>query len=471
MTSPPIARVRPGSLAAAAGIRPGDCLVRIAGKEPRDVIDVLFYQADATVPVSVLKPDGSIVELVFEKHPDEDLGLEWDIATWDGMRLCNNNCFFCFLKGLPKGLRRSLYLKDDDYRLSFLHGNFVTLTNLTEDDWERLAEQRLSPLHVSVHATDPELRRRMLKNPRAPDIREQLRRLGELGIQCHTQVVVCPGVNDGEHLRRTLRDLVELYPAVLTVAIVPVGASPLLEDRAARRDGMPLEPPTPESARAIVRLARPFQREARRRYGRTVVQLSDEYYLTAGEPVPGAATYDGFPQYENGVGMVRTLLDDWHRLRARLRRRPMQARIEGAIIATGTLVAPTIAAMATEFNALTGAKLEVIGVTNRAFGERVNAAGLVHGRAYLDAVAATKAPLAIVPRTSLDYFGRYFLDSMSVEEFASRLGRPVAFVDTWAEVLAAVTSGPRAPVPNKAANGIHWSLPTPHIERVLASAR
>ncbi|MCS7294707.1 MAG: DUF512 domain-containing protein [Chloroflexota bacterium] len=461
MSSPPISRVRPGSLADLAGIRPGDQLLRIAGREPRDVIDVLFLQADACVPVTIAKADGTVEELVFEKHPDEDLGLEWDVATWDGIRLCNNNCFFCFLKGLPKGLRRTLYLKDDDYRLSFLHGNFVTLTNLREEDWERLAEQRLSPLHVSVHTTDPELRRRMLKNPEAPDIREQLRRLGSLGIQCHTQIVVCPGVNDGDQLRRSLGELLELHPTVLTVAVVPVGASPLLEERAAKRDGLPLEPPTREYARGIVALVRPFQREARRRFGRTVVQLADEYYLAAGEPVPGAAAYDGFPQYENGIGMVRCLLDGWYRLRARLRRRPLAMRYPRAVIVTGTLVAPVIAAVAEEFAALTGAALEVVPAPNRAFGERVNAAGLIHGRDYLAALEGHEAPLVLVPRTSLDYYGRYFLDSMDVGEFARHLGRPVAFVDSWADVLEAMTAGPRPPRRNAAANGIHWSVPEP----------
>lgn len=459
MTSPPIARVRPHSLAAEAGIAPGDRLVSIGGRVPRDVIDVRFYEADPVVPVVVLKADGREEAIVFEKHPDEDLGLEWEVATWDSIRVCNNNCFFCFLKGLPKGLRRTLYLKDDDYRLSFLHGNFVTLTNLTEADWERLAEQRLSPLHVSVHATDPELRRRMLKNPTAPDIREQLRRLGGLGIQCHTQIVVCPGVNDGEHLVRSLRELLDLHPTVLTVAVVPVGASPLLEERAARRDGLPVEPPSPQYARSILSLLRPFQREARRRFGRTVVHAADEYYLTAGVPVPGATAYDGFPQYENGVGMVRRLLDEWRRTCRRLRRQPLRPQFRRAAIATGTLIAPTIATMAREVAALADVELEVVPVPNRAFGERVNAAGLIHGQEYLRALKAKGAPLAIVPRASLDYFGRHFLDSLSVEEFVGELGRPVAFADSWSDVAAALAGYPPSPARRRATNGVHWSEP------------
>ncbi|MCL6645831.1 MAG: DUF512 domain-containing protein, partial [Dehalococcoidia bacterium] len=313
-----ISGVRPGSLADLAGLEPGDAVVRINGRVPRDVVDVQFYAAEAELEVLVRKANGLDDLIVFEKEIDEDIGWEFERATWDEVILCNNNCFFCFLKGLPKGMRKTLYVKDDDYRLSFLHGNFVTLTNLTEDDWARLEEQRLSPLNVSVHATDLELRRRMLANPDAPDILGQLRRLGELGIQAHTQIVLCPGVNDGEHLARSIAELGALYPTVLTISVVPVGASPRLEEWALERDGIPLERPTPAYAREVIDLIRPFQREFRRRFGATIVQCSDEYYMTAGLPVPPARAYDGFPQYENGIGMVRRMLDDWARTRRRL---------------------------------------------------------------------------------------------------------------------------------------------------------
>ena len=202
-----VAGIRPGSLAEEAGIEPGDTIVTVAGRVPRDVVDVQFYSAENEVEVLVRKANGLDELLLFEKEIDEDLGLEFDRATWDEVTLCNNNCFFCFLKGLPKGMRKTLYMKDDDYRLSFLHGNFVTLTNLTDDDWARLEEQRLSPLNVSVHATELGLRRRMLGNDDAPDIIAQLQRLGKMGLSAHTQIVLCPGVNDGEHLERSVRDL------------------------------------------------------------------------------------------------------------------------------------------------------------------------------------------------------------------------------------------------------------------------
>src|SRR5215217_1534377 len=321
--------VRPGTLAAEAGLQPGMRVLAADGRTLRDVIDYQFYTAEERVALAVQHTDGSEHRYRFGKHPDEDLGLEFAEATWDGTRICANACFFCFLKGLPKGLRRSLYIKDDDYRLSFLHGNFVTLTNLTEEDWDRLAEQRLSPLNVSVHATEPELRKRMLGYREAEDIIPQLGRLGALGIRAHTQVVLCPGVNDGPALERTATDLAALYPTVQTISVVPVGATIQYEERMAavgKTDGTAAC--SPEYARALIRLARPLQRAFRRDHGVTLLYLADEYYLIAargyrgrstrsegvGEPhgspnwsklVPGAATYDGFPQYENGIGMTR----------------------------------------------------------------------------------------------------------------------------------------------------------------------
>ena len=253
-----ISGVRPGSLADQAGIAAGDSVVALDGRVLRDVVDYQFYQAEAEVELHLRSAAGLDDLIVFEKEIDEDLGLEFERATWDEVTLCNNNCFFCFLKGLPKGMRRTLYVKDDDYRLSFLHGNFVTLTNLSEADWARLEEQRLSPLNVSVHATELDLRRLMLANDTAPDIVDQLRRLGALGLQAHTQVVLCPGVNDGPHLERSITDLAALFPTVQTISVVPVGASPKLEDWSLSRDHIELVKPTPAYAREVIALLRPL---------------------------------------------------------------------------------------------------------------------------------------------------------------------------------------------------------------------
>ena len=447
-----------GSLAEEAGIEPGDTIVSIDGRVLRDAVDYQFFAAEPEITARFRKADGSEDIVLFEKDPDEDLGLGFERATWDGVQVCNNTCFFCFLKGLPKGLRKPLYLKDDDYRLSFLHGNFVTLTNLTDDDWARLEEQRLSPLNVSVHATEVELRRKLLGNERAPDVVEQLERLRDLGLRCHTQIVLTPGVNDGEALQRSLRDLTELYPTVQTVSVVPVGASPKLEEWSRDRDGIELVAPEREFARGLIATIRRFQRSCEEEFGHSVVQCSDEYYLAAGRPLPAAARYDGFPQYENGIGMVRTLLDDWTRLRRRLRARPApELAGKRVAIACGRLIGPVLTRLTAEFAAETGIEASVHPVTNTLFGERVNVSGLLSGADYVRTLAGTEADLVLLPRTSLDYFGERFLDSMTVAEVTEGIGAPVAFATSLSEAFDALREGPHAPEPGVAPNGAFWS--------------
>ena len=466
-----VAAVAEGSLAAAAGIKAGDAILEIDGRALRDAVDYQFLAAEPEITARFRKANGAEDLVVFEKHPDEDLGLAFERATWDGVTVCDNQCFFCFLKGLPKGLRKPLYLKDDDYRLSFLHGNFVTLTNLTEADWARLEEQRLSPLNVSVHATDAALRRRLLGNPRAPDVLAQLERLGALGLRAHTQIVLTPGVNDGEALERSLRDLTALHPTVQTVSVVPVGASPQLEERALERDGLTLPPPERDYARRLIAVVRRYQRACEAAHGRGVVQCADEYYLAAGRPPPAARRYDGFPQYENGIGMTRWLLDDWRRLRRRLRARP-EPELAGrrVALACGTLIAPVLERLAAELSAETGVEASVHPVPNELFGERVNVSGLLPGEGLTRALAGVEADLAALPRTSLDYFGERFLDGLTAEEATARLPMPAAFVSTLGEVVAALREGPAAPGPASAPNGAFWSesgegLPEAGLER------
>ncbi|MGD9935249.1 MAG: DUF512 domain-containing protein [Dehalococcoidia bacterium] len=457
----PISGVRNGSLAEEAGIEAGDQLLELDGRVLRDAVDYQFYQAAEEVQVHLRKANGLEELLVFEKEIDEDIGIEFERATWDDVTLCNNNCFFCFLKGLPKGLRKPLYLKDDDYRLSFLHGNFVTLTNLDESDWDRLAEQRLSPLNISVHATDLKLRRSMLGNASAPHVLEQIRRLGALDLRVHAQIVLCPGVNDGAWLEQSLAELVALYPVVQTVSVVPVGASPRLEEWSETRDGIRLERPTPEYARSVVALMRPIQRQCRREHGVTVAQCSDEYYLASGEPIPGRASYDGFPQYENGVGMVRTMLEDWTRTKRRLARQPRPAATGRIAIATGALAAPVLTGIAAEAEPVFGAAIEVVPVVNSLFGERVNVAGLLPGAAFAEALArvAGSADAVVLPRASLDYFGKQFLDGMTPAALEGALGVPVFFASQWSEVGAIVQGRAKPARRGEQSNGAMWSEP------------
>ncbi|HEY7294117.1 MAG TPA: DUF512 domain-containing protein [Dehalococcoidia bacterium] len=455
--------VEQGSLAEEAGIRAGMRLLSVNGHALRDVVDYQFHAAEPRVELA-LDDGAALRRVVIEKHPDEAIGLAFDAATFDGTRICANKCFFCFLKGLPKGMRRTLYVKDDDYRLSFLHGNFVTLTNLSEADWRRLEEQRLSPLNISVHATDTTLRRAMLGYPAAEDILEQIRRLGSFGIRCHTQIVLCPGVNDGTQLGRSVHELAALYPTVQSVSIVPVGATMQYEERAAARGKDDLDACDPDFARALIVAVRPWQREFRRRTGASIVYLADEYYLTAGGAVPGAALYDGFEQYENGIGMTRRLIDDCRRSLRWLRRRGVTFERRAVTLGCGTLIAPTLARLADEVGAATGLRINLVPIENTLFGPRINVSGLLGAGDTIGALRTRPlGELVFLPRTALDYFGRHFLDDGAPLDVARAVGRPVAFASMWSELLDQILDfqergAVEAPGPGRSTNGKFWAV-------------
>jgi len=420
-----IAAVQPHSIAQALGWQPGDRLLALNGHSLRDVIDYRFYQADEKV-VALVEQDGQIRTFSICKDPDEDLGVEFVQGLFDQLRTCNNNCPFCFLKGLPRGLRRSLYLKDDDYRYSFLFGNFITLTNLEEGDWQRIAEQRLSPLYISVHATDPEVRRFLLGNPQAPDIVPQIRRLGRLGIQVHTQIVLVPPYNTGHVLETTVADLASLYPTVQSIGIVPVGLT---------RYSPALRPVAAAEAREVAHQHRRWRREHRRRLGVGLVYLADELFLRANLPIPGAAYYEGFPQLENGIGLVRRLLDDW----SRTRRRPLAGQgITGGHITLvcGSLIAPVLEGIVAEWNSLFPVSCELVPVENRFFGPSVTVSGLLVAR---DVIAALQrrslGDRVVLPRAMFDAEGKVTLDDATLADLEVALGRPVFLATTLSQVL------------------------------------
>ncbi len=429
-----VRRVAPQSLAERIGLRPGDRLIAVDGHQLRDAIDFRFYAAEERFWLT-LRRDGHERELAVERRPGEDLGVEFESAIFDRVHTCNNDCFFCFLKGLPPGLRSTLYLKDDDFRLSFSQGNFITLSNLTAVDWQRLDEQRLSPLNVSVHATEPELRRLMLGNRRAPDIVEQIRRLGSLGIRINAQVVLCPELNDGEHLTKTVDDLAELYPDVQSIAVVPVAASRHVE--ASGDDKQWLAACTPDYARSIIKQVRMWQRDFRRRLGIDLVYLADEFYLAADVLLPASSRYDGYPQFENGIGMTRSLVDDWRSMRRRLAkngsRRPNHTRMT---LVCGQLIAPTLSRLASEMARLTGLKLEVVAVKNRLFGARVTVSGLLVGNDIINTLRGRDlGDIVVLPRHALDHAGCLFLDDVTPNDISKALDRPVGFASTLSELL------------------------------------
>ncbi|MBO6019857.1 MAG: DUF512 domain-containing protein, partial [Clostridia bacterium] len=299
-----VTAVEPHSRAERAGILPGDELVSINGEEIRDVLDYRFYLAEKKIDLALLR-DETPYTVTIKKGTYDDVGLYFETPLMDEKQACRNKCVFCFIDQLPKGMRKSLYFKDDDSRLSFLHGNYITMTNMTDRDVDRIVKMRFSPINVSVHTTNPELRVEMMKNKRAGAVLAYLPKLAAAGIELHCQIVLCRGLNDGAELARTMRDLAALAPAVDSVSVVPAG----LTDH---RDGLyPLKPFTPVECAAVIRQVDAFAEECLEKYGSRLFFCADEFYLSAGLPIPDESYYEGYPQLENGVGMIRSALEDF----------------------------------------------------------------------------------------------------------------------------------------------------------------
>ena len=426
-----IAAVAAGSPAAAHSLLPGDRLLAIDGRQVRDVLDYRFLSAAEHLRLDLARGEARI-SLAVEKDVDEELGLAFAEATFDGVRRCRNRCLFCFVDRMRPGLRGSLYVKDDDYRYSFLFGSYITLTNLSERDWQRLATQRLSPLYVSVHATDRQLRRRLLGNPTAPDVMDQLRRLADLRIDVHAQVVLCPGLNDGAQLERTIFDLATLAQNVRSVAVVPVGVTRFGPDNGIRSLSI-------AEMAAVVRQIGKWQRAFRSSLGRTFVYLSDEFYLRTGSRLPSGRSYDDYPQYQNGVGMARVLLDEWGQVRRRLR--PTNAFGMRLSLVCGELIAPHLARIADELSAATGAAVELHVINNRFFGPAITVSGLLAAR---DIVAGLRGrrlgDLLVLPRAMFDSEGARTLDGASAPAIAGSLGVPVVPAGSTRELVRLLRS-------------------------------
>ncbi|MGI8827299.1 MAG: DUF512 domain-containing protein [Chloroflexota bacterium] len=443
-----VATIDPGSPCEHAGIRPGDVVLAINGRKLRDAVDYQFFTADEETPQfevsSHVEPLRTHV-VVVDRDLEQSLGLTFTEPTFSPIRECNNHCPFCFIDQLPASMRNSLYIRDDDYRYSFLFGNFVTLTNLNERDWERLAEQRLSPLYVSVHATDLEMRRLLLGNDRVPDIMEQFERLFSLGIRVHTQVVTCPGMNDGAYLDRTIEDLGEHFPNVLSIGVVPVGLTRTPAEILSGPDpscsrilpsaaDLPLRTFFPGEAREVVRQVRVWQRQFRRDYDCSLVHASDEFYLLCQEPVPSAASYDDYPQFENGIGMVRDLIDDWKRLRRRLLRQPHTQTSVSATLVCADMIGDQLGTLAGEWHDITGAEARLEVLDNGFFGPRVRVSGLLTGQDILANAHRYSGDVIVLPQVMLDKTGSRLLDGLSPVDLTEKLGKPVCFAAYLSEV-------------------------------------
>ncbi len=421
-----IAAVERASPAARLGVRAGDRLVAINGHILSDVLDYRFYGAEEELELLVQRPGERPCTLNVHREYDEELGIEFEDVTFDGIRPCRNRCDFCFIQQMPPGMRRSLYVRDDDYRYSFLFGNYITLTNLTEDDWSRLTEQRLSPLYVSVHATDRALRARILGLDDAPDIVQQLRRLGEMGIRVETQIVVAPGVNDGAVLTQTIRDLGALYPQVHSIGVVPVGIT--------RYQRCNVRPLTREEATAVRTQANALHDAYRQVHGVGIVYCSDELFLATGAPIPPRDYYDDMSQLENGIGLARQLLDDWDETREWAADTDWRGR--SITLVSGTLIAPLLQQIAAELGRLTGGTLRVVVVENQFFGPTVTVSGLLTARDVVAALATQpRSDLVVLPRAMFDASGTVTLDDRSIQDVEQELGAPIGLATTLSDVI------------------------------------
>jgi putative radical SAM enzyme (TIGR03279 family) len=435
--------VETGSIAAELGLQPGDFLLRIDGQPLTDIFDYRLRQLKDSLLLTVSQ-QGVVVEYDIEKDEDEDLGLSFTNPMLQDCTECDNHCIFCFIDQLPPGMRSSLYFKDDDLRLSFLSGNYATLTNLSDEALDRLIGYRFSPMNVSVHTTNPTLRRKMICHREAGNILARLQRIAAAGLQINCQIVLCPGVNDGIELERTLADLIALGPPVGSIALVPVGIT-----RYRHQNRLyPIRPYLETEAAEILHLVDRLQHRLLQERGTRLVYAADEFYLKAGITLPAAGAYEDFPQLENGVGMASAMLADLERglsgpilpaaapvwqARPALTAAAAVQRTETVVIVTGTAAAPLFEPYRVQMTALAGCPVQIMPVKNVFFGETVTVAGLTTGRDIIEQLqpivdplrTAGRLPLLLLPASMFKADEAILLDDVPLQQLSDRLAVPV----------------------------------------------
>ena len=422
-----ISQVNKGSIAEELGIKAGDALISINGQKINDILDYEFYADDDELLIKIAKKSGKTLNVEIEKDWDESLGLIFDDIVFDRMKICSNRCAFCFVDQLPPAMRSTLYIKDDDYRYSFLYGNFITLTNLKEKDWQKIERYNISPLYVSVHTTDPELRVKLMNNNQAKQIKNQIERLQRAGLQIHTQIVLCPGINDGQVLIRTIEDLVGYYPTVLSIGIVPVGLT------AHRQDLPPLDAVTGEQARKIIELVDNYQAEFRQQSGLGFVYLADEFYVKAEKMVPDREYYDDYCQLENGIGLLRSLLDELEAIEVNL---PDTVKDQEIYCLAGRSALPVVNVIAERFNRITGVKMKLLPAENRFFGGEVTVTGLITGQDIIDALQKDYAGKKVfLDRIMLKPDSELFLDDLNLAQVEQATGAKLMVTEGTVESL------------------------------------
>lgn len=426
-----IESVEAGSPAEKYGILPGDLVLSLGGHPIADVLDYRFFMSESSLAVR-LEREGESLEIRVRKGRYDDLGLGFATYLMDEQRRCKNNCVFCFIDQLPPGMRETLYFKDDDSRLGFLFGNYITLTNLEPADADRMIAMKISPVNISVHTTNPELRVKMMRNPRAGESLRLLPRLAEAGIKINAQLVLCPGLNDGAELTRSLGDLCALAPGLQSVAVVPVGLTK-------HRNNLPeLRLFTPREAREVIAETERFAAINLERFGTRICHAADEWYLCAGIELPPFEDYEDFDQLENGVGMLALLKQEFTDA---LENRPARFVGRRVTIATGVAAAPVIRELASgAMRKFPGLSVEIISIANRFFGETITVAGLLTGRDLLEQLRDVQiGDELLLPASTLRHERDLFLDDMSLEELSAALGCPVRPVESdGGDLLAAM---------------------------------
>ena len=427
-----ISRVKEGSIAWELELQPGDELLAINGQPIEDVFDYHYLVNDEYIELLVQKPNGEEWELEVEKEFEEDLGLEFENSLMDEYRSCRNKCVFCFIDQMPPGMRETLYFKDDDSRLSFLQGNYVTLTNMSDHDIDRIIHYHLAPINISFQTTNPRLRCEMLHNRFAGDVFPKVQRLFEAGIEMNGQIVLCKGLNDKEELERSIADLTGYLPHLKSVSVVPVGLSKY-------RDGLyPLEPFTKEDAAQVIDTIEAWQKKLYPEYGLHFIHASDEWYLLAGRELPEEERYDGYLQLENGVGMLR-LLDE--EVREALKERKGDERKRTISFATGRLAYPCIMGYAKEIQKkYPNMDIKGYEIRNDFFGESITVSGLLTGQDILAQLKGQElGEYLLLPCNLLRSGEEIFLDDKTVEEIEQELGVPVKIVEeSGADFVTAV---------------------------------
>ena len=399
-----------------AGLAPGDIIKKINDVELVDIFDYHYYSDDADITVELLHEDGTTSSVFVQKEEGEDLGVIFCNGLMDDYKSCSNKCAFCFIDQMPPGMRETLYFKDDDTRLSFLQGNYVTLTNMKMADLDRIIAYKLGPINISVHATNPELRVKLLHNRFAGDILDKIRKLYEAGIPMNAQVVACPGLNDGAELDRTISDLLQFAPVMSSMSVVPVGVTKY-------RDGLfPLRTYTKEEAGKVIDQIEHWQQEAMKQVGNHFVQASDEWYILAGRPLPEADRYDGFIQLENGVGMLRLLHEEVLDALEDIKK-PLFMKKRHVTIATGKLAAPFMKELADlitdKFNRVS---VDVVAITNEFFGEEITVSGLITGQDLIKQLKTKDlGDCLLLSNTMLRSGEEVFLDDITLSQLQAAL--------------------------------------------------